>query len=327
MLARTATVIALGVVILGAYVRLSDAGLGCPDWPGCYGKLIGIPETATEIEQAHKEYPQSQVNPDKAWKEVLHRYLAIILGLLILTLTGLATINRRYPLQPLALPWILIAFVVFQSILGMWTVTMLLKPIIVTTHLLGGLTTLALLWYLALPHHWHRTTDVHFPNKQRWRYFALLGIGVLIVQITLGGWTASNYAALACPDFPTCQQQWWPTMDFETAFQIGGKSSGTNYEFGVLSNAARTAIHLTHRIGALLTLLLLSGFLIALLLHKPPAKLAVAVAVALVFLLLQMLLGILNVTLSLPLFIATAHNATAAMLLLNLITIVYMLKS
>ena len=322
LLARTATLVALCVVVLGAYVRLSDAGLGCPDWPGCYGQLLGVPDTPAEIKQVQKHYPQSRVETDKAWKEVLHRYLAGILGLLIFALAALAVANRRHPQQPLTLPLLLVVLVVFQALLGMWTVTLLLKPMIVTAHLLGGFMTLALLWYLA-------SAKPHvgaLPNPRRWQRFALIAGGVLIVQVALGGWTASNYAALACTDFPTCQQQWWPPMDFAAAFQFGGET-GTNYEYGVLDNTARTAIHVTHRIGAVIVVLILGGFLLALLAHRPPRALKLAAAIALALLVLQILLGVLNVVLSLPLPLATAHNATAAVLFLNLITIARMLKS
>ena len=179
-------------------------------------------------------------------------------------------VNRRYARQPVVLPLVLAVLVVFQAILGMWTVTLLLKPIVVTTHLLGGFAALALLWHLALPpaNLSSGLNSVAVPHRC-WRRFAWVGVSVLLVQIALGGWTASNYAALACPDFPTCQQQWWPPMDFGAAFAPGGET-GVNYEYGVLDNAARTAIHVTHRLGALLTVALLGGFLLALLLRKPP---------------------------------------------------------
>ena len=322
LLARVATIVAFCVIVLGAYVRLSDAGLGCPDWPGCYGKLLGVPETAAEIEQAQENYPLNRVDPPKAWKEVLHRYLAGFLSLLVFALAALAVANRRHTRQPVAPVLALAALIVLQAVLGMWTVTLLLKPVVVTAHLLGGFATLALLGYLALP-----ATDSGSNHLSPvWQRLAWAGVGVLTAQITLGGWTASNYAALACPDFPTCHQQWWPPMDFGSAFDLGDEP-GTNYEFGVLDSASRTAIHVTHRIGALLTVFLLGGFLIALLLGKPPTALRVAAASTLALLALQTLLGILNVTLSLPLFVATTHNGTAALLLLSLTTLARMLKS
>ncbi len=334
LLARAAVAVALCVVVLGAYVRLSDAGLGCPDWPGCYGKLLGVPQTTAEIEQARRLYPRSPLDSAKAWKEVMHRYLAGVLGILIFTLAVLAVINRRCRRQPVALPLLLSVLVVFQALLGMWTVTMLLKPIIVTAHLLGGLATLALLWYLALPAELDFGPDFGpdfgaggvFAKRKKWLRLVAAGIGLLTVQVALGGWTAGNYAALACPDFPTCQRQWWPPMDFASAFQLTGEP-GVNYEHGVLDGPARTAIHVTHRIGALVTLLLLGALLLALLRRTPPPALRIAAVVSLALLVLQTLLGVLNVVLSLPLVVATAHNATAAALLLSLITVARMLKS
>ena len=321
LLARATTAVALGVIILGAYVRLSDAGLGCPDWPGCYGQLLGVPETAAEIERAQENYPNNRIDAAKAWKELMHRYLAGVLGLMIFALAGLALFNRRDPAQPTATPLFLAVLVVFQAILGAWTVTMLLKPIVVTAHLLGGFATLALLWHLAAPR-WRVNA---FASPPPWRYAALACIIVLVAQIALGGWVAGNYAALACTDFPTCQGQWWPPMNFTAAFSIG--APGVNYEYGVLDNTARTAIHVTHRIGALVTALLLGGFLIALLTRRPPRTLAYAAGVALTLLALQALLGVGNVVWQLPLPVAVAHNAAAAMLLLALLTVARMLKS
>ena len=148
-LTRISVVICLIVVILGAFVRLSNAGLGCPDWPGCYGQLFSVPETATEISIAEQNY-QRPVETDKAWKEMIHRYMAGILGLLIFTLTVIAVIHRRYPRQPVKLPLLISVLVIFQALLGMWTVTWLLAPIVVTTHLLGGMILLSLLWWLTL---------------------------------------------------------------------------------------------------------------------------------------------------------------------------------
>ena len=330
LLARAAVAVALCVVVLGAYVRLSDAGLGCPDWPGCYGKLLGVPHTPAELEQARRLYPRNPVDSAKAWKEVLHRYLAGGLGVLVFALAVLAVVNRRCRRQPVTLPLLLSVLIVFQALLGMWTVTMLLKPIIVTAHLLGGLATLALLWHLALPAGSNLGSNFGsggaFAERKKWLRLVTAGIGLLAVQIALGGWTAGNYAALACPDFPTCQGQWWPSMDFAAAFQLIGEP-GVNYEYGTLDAPARTAIHVTHRIGALATLLLLGSLLLALLLRKPPPALRIAVSVSLALLVLQTLLGVLNVTLSLPLVVATAHNATAATLLLSLVTVARMLKS
>lgn len=325
-LVRIATVLTLCVISLGAYVRLSDAGLGCPDWPGCYGKLVGVPETSAELERAAQNYPGAPIYPDKAWKEVLHRYLAGALSLFIFLIAALAVIRRNHPRQPLALPLLLVGLVTIQIILGMWTVTMLLKPLIVSAHLLCGLLILALLWYLAMPERWRGNAASKFAKRRRWHLILLIGIGILVTQIASGVWTSSNYAALACTDFPTCQQQWLPPMDFADAFRVDPSPDGINYEYGILDNTARTTIHMTHRSGALLTLLVLGSFLLALLSGSPPPLLKIAVKAALALLVVQILLGILNVVLSLPLSIATAHTTVAAMLLLSLITMVRMLE-
>ena len=204
-----ACALALVVVVLGAYVRLSHAGLGCPDWPGCYGHLLGVPESTQEIEQANTAYPQRVVESDKAWKEVIHRYLAGALGLVIVFLAFLAIKNRNAPRQPIRLPVFLVGLVIFQALLGMWTVTLLLKPVIVMLHLLGGLAISSLLWWLFLTTK-PMTVDEQQSTITSMRPIIVFGLLLLVGQIILGGWTSANYAALACPDFPTCQGQWWP---------------------------------------------------------------------------------------------------------------------
>ncbi|MDE0361196.1 MAG: COX15/CtaA family protein, partial [Rhodospirillaceae bacterium] len=205
-LARIGTLLALLVVVIGAWVRLTDAGLGCPDWPGCYGQLI-VTESTREAAEA---FPERPLDVGKAWREMIHRYLATGLGLLCLIMAGLAWANRRDPEQPTRLAYVLLALVIFQGLLGMWTVTLLLQPVIVMAHLLGGLATLGLLFWLGEwrrllssrgglrpPEHAVRTAS---PGLARAGVTALL---ILVVQIALGGWTSANYAALACPDFPT----------------------------------------------------------------------------------------------------------------------------
>jgi cytochrome c oxidase assembly protein subunit 15 len=203
-LAWAALTLTLVVVLLGAYVRLSGAGLGCPDWPGCYGRLLDLPDEAQQIAEANAAYPHRPVEPAKARKEMVHRYCAGLLGVLVLTLAALAWRNRRDPAQPLALPLALLGLIIFQSLLGMWTVTWQLKPVVVMGHLLGGLATLGLLAWLVL-RQGHYGQGGRAVDVQGLRKPALLGLALLVVQIALGGWTSANYAALACPDFPTCQ--------------------------------------------------------------------------------------------------------------------------
>lgn len=316
------TLLALLVVTFGAYVRLSDAGLGCPDWPGCYG-LVSAPSTAQAIDAANEAFPQRPVETAKAWKEMVHRYLAGALGVLILLLAGLAWRDRnRYGIQ-VGLPSLLLALVIFQALLGMWTVTLLVKPAIVTAHLLGGLATLGLLWWLALREGrwWQAPLKPRMPRLRPW---AWSGLVLLLAQIALGGWTSTNYAALACTEFPTCHGgQWWPDADFQEGF-ILWRGLGVNYEYGVLDSAARTAIHLTHRVGALLVFLYL-GVLALILIRRGGTGVYRNIAyVILVTLLLQVGLGIANVLSHLALPVAVAHNGGAALLLLSLVTLLHL---
>jgi cytochrome c oxidase assembly protein subunit 15 len=312
------TLFALAVIMLGAYVRLSDAGLGCPDWPGCYGQLA-VPDTAREIESASAEYPQRPVDTAKAWKEMAHRYFAGTLGLLILGLAVAAWRRRRHdPQQLLGVPLGLFGLVIFQALLGMWTVTLLVKPAIVTAHLLGGMATVGLLWWLTLRQgNWWASRAG--PNLQAFRPWAWLGLALLLAQITLGGWTSTNYAALACPDFPTCHSgAWWPPADFGEGFVLW-RGLGIDYEFGVLDGPARTAIHLSHRLGALVVFLYLAWLGLRLLRGAWPAL----GGVLWLALGLQVGLGITNVLAQLPLPVAVAHNGGAAVLLLVLLTLIH----
>ena len=306
-LARIGMVLAMLVVVIGAWVRLTDAGLGCPDWPGCYGQLV-VPDDPREASAA---FPQRPLDAGKAWREMIHRYLATGLGLLCLVLAGVAWLNRRDPNQPTRLPLILLAVVVLQGLLGMWTVTLLLQPAIVLAHLLGGLTTLGLLFWLA---DWHRRpSSGRVPESPRLRRTALAAAMVLVVQIALGGWTSANYAALACPDFPTCQTRWWPpVVDFREGFVLW-RELGVDYEGGVLDNPARVAVHFTHRLGALAAAAMLGllGWMMVRRAGLRPDGIALLGALA-----VQLLLGASIIVFGVPLAIAVAHNAAAALLLL-----------
>lgn len=323
-LALLATPFALLVIVLGAFVRLSDAGLGCPDWPGCYGR-IDVPQSAEQIEKANAAFPDRPVDVAKAWIEMIHRYAAAALGLLILAIGALAWRRRRAPNALLAPSLALVALVLFQGLLGMWTVTWQLKPVVVMAHLLGGFGTLALLWWLILRQSpsasgWAAGTD---GSLYRW---TLVGLAVVVGQVALGGWTSANYAALACPDFPACQRQWWPEMDFTEAF-IMWRGLGVNYEYGVLDNAARTAIHMTHRLGAVAVLLSVGWLSLRVRRFAADRRARAAGAVVGGLMLVQMGLGVANVWFYLPISTAVAHNACAAMLILALITLGHGLRS
>jgi len=314
-LCLVATLVALCVIVLGAWVRLSHAGLGCPDWPGCYGHLT-VGQALENAARANAAYPDRPLEADKALKEMVHRYLASGLGLLIIAIAAVAVSNRRDPAQPLRLPAFLVVLVVFQGLLGMWTVTLLLKPLVVTAHLLGGLTTMALLWWMAL--RVDRTTRPR--GEHGLRRLAVLGLLVLGLQIALGGWVSTNYAALACPDFPTCQRSFWPQMDFRDAFVLW-RGLGIDYEGGVLDHPARVAIHYVHRLGALVAAAVL-GLLAWRAIRTGQSRAVRAAGTALAVLLaVQLTLGPTMVLKALPLGLATAHNGMAALLLLAVVAL------
>ena len=309
-IAMLCAILAFGVVVLGAYVRLSAAGLGCPDWPGCYGHVL-VPESLQAIAKADAAYAQRPVEAARAWKEMLHRYFAGMLAALILLLTVMAWRRRREPRQPLVLPSLLLLMVVFQALLGMWTVTLLLFPPVVMAHLLGGFTTFALLVLLVLQSGGYLRAGEDATTALRW--LAAAALLVLVVQIALGGWVSSNYAAIACPDFPTCQGRWWPPMDFAGALSWHGV--GPDYQGGILTDQARTAMHVSHRIGAVVTLITLLTTSLACLLKGRKRILKIVGGLVGLLVIAQVLVGISMVHLAMPLLLADIHNAVAALLL------------
>jgi cytochrome c oxidase assembly protein subunit 15 len=307
-------ILALGVVALGAYVRLSDAGLGCPDWPGCYGTLT-VPQSETAITSAQTAYPTNTIVVGKAWREMIHRYFAGTLGLVVLAIFVLGWKAKR---EIKCSPWtpsFLLVLIAFQAMLGMWTVTMLLKPAIVSAHLIGGMTTLALLTWLAHRHWGHSSISIIKSNRLRIAIrFALL---ILIIQIFFGGWTSTNYAALACTDFPTCHGVWIPEMDFKDAFHMV-RELGQGANGGALTLASITAIQWTHRLGALVTLIYLGILAFNILKYWQLKRLGL---ILLLVLCAQISLGIANLLLHLPLVLAVAHNFTAGLLVIILVTL------
>jgi cytochrome c oxidase assembly protein subunit 15 len=324
-LALAGVVLAFGVVVLGAWVRLSTAGLGCPDWPGCYGHL-SVDDAARNVDAINEAFPHRPFEYHKAIKEMVHRYFASSLGLLILVLAGLAIANRRDPQQPVVLPVMLVGLVILQGLLGMWTVTLLLKPLIVVLHLLGGLATLSLLAWLAMgtvaasaPSPAERGRDGEGASAALQK-ISVAALVVLSLQIALGGWTSSNYAALACPDFPTCQNSLWPHMDVKDAFVLW-RGLGIDYEGGVLDHPARVAIHFVHRLGAVLAALVLGFASIAAIWRGPTRAVRLAGVALGAILVCQLILGPLMVIRALPLALATAHNAVAALLLLAVVAL------
>ncbi len=311
-LALLGTVLALFVVVLGGYTRLSNSGLGCPDWPGCFGHIAPT---------GSAEHYATASDVRKAWVEMIHRYFAGTLGFIILVIAALSIVARRERGVSVGFGLALLALVVFQGILGMLTVTWLLKPLIVTGHLVGGLTTFAMLLWLWLSMRAQRqpvdggsvlTGNRLVEDGSRVRLLATLALVALGLQVFLGGWTSSNYAAVACPDFPKCQAQWVPEADYEDAFVLW-RGLGINYAGGVLDHPARVAIHFTHRLGAVLAtvLLLLAAFGAMRGLGRGARWAGVAVLAALA---LQLSIGIFMVLRAFPLPLAAAHNAGAALL-------------
>jgi cytochrome c oxidase assembly protein subunit 15 len=312
--------LALTVVVLGAWVRLSDAGLGCPDWPGCYGHLV-LPADPGTLDSAQARFPERPIESGKAWREMIHRYVATTLGLMIIGVVVAAFRNRDDPDQPRRVPLVLLAVVCFQGLLGMWTVTLLLKPLIVMGHLLGGLTTLAILAWLLID-------DLRRDRPRPAAVAAsaapaVLALVVLGAQIALGGWTSSNYAALACPDVPTCQGQWWPAeANFAEGFVLW-RGLGINYEFGVLDAPSRVAIHFVHRLGALTALAVLLGAVLWFRRAGWPAAVRSAAALVGLVVVAQVAIGGGIVWFGLPLPLATAHNGGAALLLLAVVNLLH----
>ena len=323
--------VTFAVITLGAYVRLSHAGLGCPDWPGCYGYLIGVPDNSIEIANAENSFQGSNVDIGKAWKEMIHRYIAGALGIFIFILPFIFYKNNTNKLFKLSL--LVSILVVMQAMLGMLTVTLQLQPLIVMMHLMGGLTIITLLWLIFLRYNKNNyfNESQSFPNLslKRIKNLSVLGyitLIVLVIQIMLGGWTSTNYAALACADFPKCNASWWPQMDFYNAFMIE-LATDLNYEFGRLDSPARVAIHFTHRIWAIVAAAMLVILSIA---SYKTIKISYQKIISLClvsFLFIQVTLGILNIKMGLPIYIAVAHNGNAAILLMCLVTQLYLIRN
>ena len=310
-LAGFGVLFALLVVSVGAYTRLADAGLGCPDWPGCYGFLT-VPDQIEDVELAETRYPGAPVEFVKAWWEMGHRYIAGALLVLVFSMLVMAYRGREREDTPLALASVLMVIILCQAAFGAWTVTLKLWPQVVTAHLLGGFTTLSLIWLLFLRQGGFSQIVAALPAPT---LLARVAFAVVVLQIMLGGWVSSNYAALACYDFPSCDGTYTPPMDLQQGFNIF-QSVGPNYLGGIMTSEARTAIHWVHRIGAIIVLLVVGGLVLQVV--RQVAIVGYALLAALVA---QITLGILNVVWVLPLLNATAHNTVGALLLLVLVTI------
>lgn len=314
------------VIILGAYVRLSEAGLSCPDWPGCYGNII-IDEIKSQYMQQNL-FPNQPLEIAKAWKEMFHRYLASLLGILVLILMILAWKNKKLLVknkQPVILTFSILVLVIIQALLGMWTVTWQLHPIIVTAHLLGGFTTFSLLIWLVLTLT-NYNYGLNISNITKIRKFVIVGLILLIIQIFLGSWTSTNYASLVCTDFPTCQGYWLPPSNIGAIFSLQ-TSNNISYAGGILPNDIRVTIQMVHRFGALVVFLYLCLIIWQLLNIRKSNSKIYFIGLAIAFLLCtQLFLGVMNVIFMQPLFVAVAHNGIAALLLGTMVVLYYLLR-
>ncbi|MDB3996929.1 COX15/CtaA family protein [Gammaproteobacteria bacterium] len=307
--------LAFVVIALGAWTRLVDAGLGCPDWPGCYGFVV-FPTNEAEVALAEARYPTFPYDINKAIPEVVHRYFAAALGFLAIIMVYYSIRQnenkniRRWTVG-------LLIFICCQGLFGYLTVSLLLLPIIVTAHLFGGFTTLTLFYLIFL-----MSGKFDILKKMaipKLKTVAGIALAVLIFQIFLGVWTSTNYASLACADFPTCQGSYVPEMDFKNGFNLN-QEVGPNYLYGLLDNPSRVAIHYSHRVSAILVTVVFL-ILISKLWFSNAAPLASTIGI---LLLTQISLGIINVVYVLPLYVAIAHNLVAALLLLAIFTVNYL---
>ncbi|GAA4651402.1 COX15/CtaA family protein [Kistimonas scapharcae] len=333
ILSLVATCLSVVVVGLGAWTRLVHAGLGCPDWPGCYG-FLSVPNEAHEIATAQARFPDDPVDIFKGWAEMIHRYVA---GTLLLLVGAIALFSWRARklvserLLPLKLPLFILGLIICQALFGMWTVTLKLWPQVVTAHLLGGFATLSLLLLLTLRLSPLSVKTLSGPPVTTLKRLGGVALLVVIIQIFLGGWTSSNYAALACPDFPTCHGVWLPELDFAEGFDLA-QSIGPNYLGGQMDSAARTAIHFVHRIGAVATTVIVLLMIAAafLWLRRNPRNdksLPFLTALVTIALGVQVALGVSNILFYLPLPVAVAHNLGGAFLLTTIIAFNYRLSA
>lgn len=317
-IALTAALLALVVVMLGAYTRLTNAGLGCPDWPGCYGHMV-LPKADEARTAAQQRYPDQPLEAGKAWTEMVHRYAAGTLATLILFLAAYAGYQRMQGRQlPWKLPLLLVLLVVFQAALGMWTVTMKLLPVVVMGHLLGGIFIFSCLCRLALS--WSKIAPAQLPQ---WQLGISLALVIVVLQIALGGWVSSNYAGISCIGFPRCNGQWLPALHFAQGFNLFS-AVGVNYQGGLLDSEVRVTIQFVHRLGAVVTACYVSILSLLILRRVVQPSLRKMALMILLLVATQFVLGIINVTQLLPLWAAVLHNGVAALLAASLLMMLYL---
>ncbi|OGI48772.1 MAG: hypothetical protein A2151_00270 [Candidatus Muproteobacteria bacterium RBG_16_65_34] len=321
-LALYAALLAYVSVLFAAYTRLSQAGLGCPDWPGCYGKLFA-PLTAQDLQAAPLEPPKPE---DRAWKEMVQRYIAGAMGLMMIRLAALGwRLKKHKRSQQVLIPATVLVLVFALTLAGLLTMGKQFKPLVMMMQLLGGMTILALLWWIAMREQrfWRSVAPSRTARSLRPR--VVIALALVAFQIVLGGWSMVNYAGLACPDFPTCQGVWWPEMDFLDAFALW-RDVGLDYEGGLLNLLGATAVHMAHRVGALITLLYVGWLALRVLRVGFEESLCRYGMLVLAILLAESALGVVEVVAHLPLAVAVAHHGMAALLLLSLVTLYHVVR-
>lgn len=314
VLVNCTIILTLLTIVLGAYTRLTHAGLGCPDWPGCYG-FISAPKHAEHIAQAQEKFPHLTVEPHKARNEMAHRYIAGLLGLSILCIFLCAQWQKRNRI----LTGLLLLLVVMQAALGMWTVTLQLMPLVVLGHLLGGFSLLSLLVLLRVKINMPFVSESE-SKLARLIPFAWFALVILIMQITLGAWTSANYAALACHQLPICEADWQARFNLSSAVSL--PLGQATYEYGVLSHDARLSIHVLHRMGAFITFIVVGSFAFIAWRRAQTNTIRRLALALMALLILQVCLGLINVIAYLPLANAVAHNFVAANLLMVLVVFI-----
>ncbi|MCW8408528.1 COX15/CtaA family protein [Legionella sp. PATHC035] len=316
-----AVLLSLFVVMLGAYTRLTDAGLGCPDWPGCYGQMV-LPSAKEKLQAAQTQYPQIPIESRKAWTEMAHRYVAGSLALLIFFI-GFSALRKRLQgnhLMPWHLPAALLLLVFFQAALGMWTVTLKLLPVVVMGHLLGGILIVTCLSRFRL-----QLSSLSGQDLPQWRPWIRLGVVIVFLQIALGGWVSSNYAGISCIGFPQCNGVWVPDLHFAQGFNLFSPV-GANYQGGLLDHDVRVTIQWIHRLGALITAAYILVLSLLILRRSSFNYLKIAAGFMLLLIFVQFTLGILNVIYLLPISVAVAHNGVAALLLATVFSTLHLTR-
>lgn len=325
-LAMFSALCAFLMILIGAYAHISEAGLGCPEWPGCYGRLFA-PMTAQELNEVRLDTPRVTDEEAKAWKDTLHRYVSGTLGLLMFRLLYLGwQLKKRYRKQQVIIPAVVFLLVISQTILAAMTVKLQFKPLIMMSNLATGFTILGLLWWVALREQrfWkpiYAAPAVLSDLRPR----AFIGLLLVATQVILGGWTSANYAGLACPDFPTCRGVLWPSMDYVNGFALW-RDMGLSYEGGMLSLAAATAVHMAHRIGAVITFLYIGWLALHTMRLGYENNLCRFGFLVLILVVAQVFVGATNVLFHLPIILGVAHTGMAALLLLGLITLNHVVR-